>query len=96
MVEALPGGYLAVVGPAGVGKSTLVQDVLTDSTFPLFVPYYAFLPSTEGNRDRAEALTFFQDVVTRLDRFDSVSHSLGVADIAQGRRRAPPPHVECE
>src|SRR5690606_27064696 len=84
-VDALPGSYIAVVGPAGVGNSTLVQDVLTDSSYPLFIPYYAFLPSTDGNRDRAEALTFFQDVVGRLDRFASVRHSLGVADIAQGR-----------
>ena len=85
LVDETPGGYLAVIGPAGVGKSTLVQDVLTNSDYPLFVPYYAFLPRTDGNRDRAEALTFFQDVVTRLESFDSVSHGLGVADIAQGR-----------
>ena len=85
LVDATPGGYLALVGPAGVGKSTLVQDVLTDSTYPYFVPYYAFLPNTDGNRDRAEALTFFQDVVARLDRFDLARRSLGVADITQGR-----------
>ncbi len=85
LLDGTPGGYLAVVGPAGVGKSTLVQDVLTGSVYPLFIPYYAFLPSADGNRDRAEALTFFQDVVARLDRFDSMRRSLGVADIAQGR-----------
>ena len=85
LVDAIKGGYLAVVGPAGVGKSTLVQDVLTDSGYPFFVPYYAFLPSTEGNRDRAEALTFFQDIVARLNRFDKGLQSLGVANLAQGR-----------
>jgi hypothetical protein len=85
MIDATAGGYLAVLGPAGVGKSTLVQDVLTDSLYPFFVPYYAFLPSTDGNRDRSEALTFFQDVIGRLDRFDSTRLSLGIADIAQGR-----------
>ena len=85
LLDGTPGGYLAVVGLAGVGKSTLVQDILTDSVNPLFIPYYAFLPAVDGNRDRAEALTFFQDVVARLDRFDSGRRSLGVADITQGR-----------
>jgi hypothetical protein len=85
MVDGTAGGYLAIVGPAGIGKSTLVQDVLTDSSYPFFIPYYAFLPNTDGNRDRAEALTFFQDVVGRLDRFDTKRRSLGVADVAQGR-----------
>jgi len=85
MIDATDGGYIAVIGGAGIGKSTLVQDVLTASICPFYVPYYAFLPSTDGNRDRAEALTFFQDVIGRLDRFDSTRRSLGVADIAQGR-----------
>ena len=85
LIDAIPGGYVAITGAAGTGKSTLVQDVLTDSTHPYFVPYYAFLPSTDGNRDRAEALTFFQDVVARLDQFDSTRRSLGVSDVAQGR-----------
>ena len=85
LVDTVPGGYLAITGSAGVGKSTLVQDVLTDSQHPYFVPYYAFLPSTDGNRDRAEALTFFQDVGARLERFDSESYSLGITDILQGR-----------
>lgn len=85
LVDATPGGYIAITGVAGTGKSTLVQDVVTDSTHPYFFPYYAFLPSTEGNRDRAEALTFFQDVVARLDRIDPTRSSLGVSDVAQGR-----------
>ena len=79
------GGYIAVVGPAGIGKSTLVQDVLSDAQYPFFIPYYAFLPATDGNRDRGEALTFFQDVVGRLDKFFTHRYSLGISDIAQGR-----------
>jgi hypothetical protein len=83
-IDSVSGGYLAVTGPAGIGKSTLVQDVLSE--YPFFVPYYAYLPDGIGNpRDRGEALTFFQDVVTRLDRFFDGRKSLGVADVTQGR-----------
>ena len=85
LIETTPGGYLAVLGSAGIGKSTLVQDVLTDPAYPFFIPYYAFLPSTDDNRDRGEALTFFEDVVARLDRFSSNRQSLGITDVAQGR-----------
>ncbi len=84
-IEENAGGYIAVVGAAGIGKSTLVQDILTGWGFPFFVPYYAFLPNTDGNRDRGEALTFFQDVVERLDRFSSDRHGLGISDLVQGR-----------
>jgi hypothetical protein len=83
-IDSVSGGYLALTGPAGVGKSTLVQDVLSE--YPLFIPYYAFLPDGIGNpRDRGEALTFFQDVVTRLDRFFEGRLSLGISDVSQGR-----------
>ena len=86
MIATNKGGYIAVTGPAGIGKSTLVQDVLSVDQFPFFIPYYAFLPDGEGNpRDRGEALTFFQDVVERLDKFYRGHHSLGISDIAQGR-----------
>ena len=84
LLDSVSGGYVAVTGPAGVGKSTLVQDVLSE--YPLFVPYFAYLPDGVGNpRDRGEALTFFQDVVTRLDKFFEGRHSLGVSDVPQGR-----------
>jgi len=85
LIDNTEGGYIAVVGPAGIGKSTLVQDILSDADYPFFIPYYAFLPDTDGNRDRGEALTFFQDVIGRFDKFFSYRYSLGIADIAQGR-----------
>jgi hypothetical protein len=86
LIEAVPGGYIAVTGCAGIGKSTLVQDVLSNADYPFFIPYYAFLPDGEGNpRDRGEALTFFQDVIGRLDKFFPDTYSLGITDVAQGR-----------
>ncbi|HEY1939576.1 MAG TPA: ATP-binding protein [Candidatus Angelobacter sp.] len=84
LIETTRGGYIAITGPAGVGKSTLVQDVLAGC--PFFVPYYAYLPDGQGNpRDRGEALTFFQDVAARLHKFFEHRLSLGVANVAQGR-----------
>jgi hypothetical protein len=85
VIESATGGYIAIVGPAGVGKSTLVQDLLTSARHPFFIAYYAFLPNTDGNRDRGEALTFFQDAIGRLDGFSRHRHSIGISDVAQGR-----------
>ena len=85
LIDTTRGGYIAVVGAAGIGKSTLVQDLLSDAQYPFFIPYYAFLPATDGNRDRSEALTFFQDVIGRLDKFFTHRYSLGISDVAQGR-----------
>jgi hypothetical protein len=60
--------------------------VLSNADYPFFIPYYAFLPDGVGNpRDRGEALTFFQDVIGRLDKFFTHRYSLGVTDVAQGR-----------
>jgi len=86
LIETTNGGYLAVVGPAGIGKSTLVQDVLSDTQqYPYFIPYYAFLPEIDGNRERGEALTFFQDVIERLDKYFPGRYSLGISDVSQAR-----------
>ncbi len=86
LIDASPGGYLAVVGPAGAGKSTLVQDILGGPDYPFFIPYYAFLPDDPGTtRNRSEALTFFQDVVGRLEKLFAQRYSLGIADISEGR-----------
>jgi len=86
LIEDTSAGYLAVVGPAGAGKSTLVQDILGGPDYPFFIPYYAFLPDDPGTtRDRSEALTFFQDVVSRLEKLFAQRYSLGIADIPEGR-----------
>ena len=80
------GGYAAVTGNAGVGKSTLVQDLLRRERTVAFIPYFAFLPSGEGNpRDRGEALTFFENVVARLDKVFPGRSSLGIDSVAHGR-----------
>ena len=85
LLSKFNGGYLALVGSAGVGKSTLVQDVLGPSNRDILVPYFAFLPENGMNRDRAEALTFFQDISYRFDRIFPVREGIGVPTIPDGR-----------
>ena len=93
LIEAVSGGYIAVTGCAGVGKSTLVQDVLSHADYPFFIPYYAFLPDGEGNpRDRGEALTFFQDVIGRLDKFFTRQVQLRHYGCRSGSRGSSPAH----
>ena len=79
-------GYVAVTGTAGAGKSTLVQDVLIGQEDVVFVPYFAYLPSGEGDpKDRGEALSFFQSVVARLDRIFTGRSSIGIGSVEHGR-----------
>ena len=86
MLHAISGGYVAVSGCAGGGKSTLVQDVLTANRSFVLVPYFAFLPDGEGlPRDRGEALNFYRSVVSRLDRVFPGRSSLGIDGVAHGR-----------
>lgn len=79
-------GYVAVTGTAGAGKSTLVHDVLIGQEDVVFVPYFAYLPSGEGDpKDRGEALNFFQSVVARLDRLFTRRSSVGIGSVEHGR-----------
>ena len=86
LLAGLDGGYLAVVGATGVGKSTLVQDVLGTNEGFVLIPYFAFLPDGEGSpRDRGEALAFYRNVVGRLDREFPGRGSLGIDRVEHGR-----------
>ena len=47
LLAAFDRGYLALVGPAGAGKSTLAQHVIQRE--PFGVPYFAYLPQGQGD-----------------------------------------------
>ena len=59
-------GYIAVVGPPGAGKSSLLSQALTGSTDRI-VRYYAYVPRTAPARTRLTARSFLHDVVLMLD-----------------------------
>ena len=59
-------GYIAVVGPPGAGKSSLLSQALTGSTDRI-VRYYAYVPRTAPARTRLTARSFLHDVVLMLN-----------------------------
>ncbi len=65
-LQTMPGGYLALVGPAGSGKSTLLATIAPDGY--RVVRYYAFVPdSPDPLSARGEAESFLHDLALALD-----------------------------
>jgi tetratricopeptide (TPR) repeat protein len=69
------GGYIAVVGPPGSGKSSLLTESLRLRRERV-VRYYAFVPGDSAAAVRGEALTFLHDTVLRLRRLGFSSREL--------------------
>src|SRR5258708_2837026 len=67
-LETLPGGYIAVLGPPGTGKSTcLTKTLLTREE--RVIRYYAYVPDRQDpNPQRGEAISFLHDMVLVLER----------------------------
>jgi energy-coupling factor transporter ATP-binding protein EcfA2 len=57
--------YVALLGPPGSGKSTLIQD-LSAKLPDRVVRYFAFVRDVNSIRPRGEALNFLHDVVSQL------------------------------
>ena len=60
-------GYVAVVGPPGSGKSSLLTDSLRLRPERV-VRYYAYVPGDSAGALRGESLSFLHDMVVRLRR----------------------------
>jgi hypothetical protein len=64
-LSGLPGGYLALVGPAGSGKSTLLESVKLPGRA---IRYYAFVPDApDPLSGRGEADSFLHDLTLALE-----------------------------
>jgi len=66
-LEQISGGYVAVLGTPGSGKSTLVTHTLAASSYQV-VRYYAYVPDSQDPTVlRGESVNFLHDVVLSLD-----------------------------
>ncbi|WP_408980788.1 ATP-binding protein [Pseudomonas moraviensis] len=65
-IERCAHGYLALVGPPGTGKSTLLQSSLSASPTLRLVRYLAYMPGEGQGIGRAEADDFLDDISTQL------------------------------
>jgi hypothetical protein len=59
-------GYLSLIGPPGVGKSTLLQRNLRDRPDLHVLRYLAFVPGTAQGQGRGEADFFYDDMNSQL------------------------------
>lgn len=65
-VSELSGGYVAVLGSPGSGKSTFLTQTLRYTPYRV-VRYYAFVPESQSGPVRGEASNFLHDVVRALE-----------------------------
>jgi len=76
-IQHSAGGYLAVLGPAGAGKSSLLA--ATALPADRVIHYYAYVPDApDPSTGRGESDNFFYDVVTALD--NAGLHTSGTVD----------------
>ena len=66
-IKCLSNGYVALVGPPGTGKSTLLQRELYSNQEFCVARYLAFHPEKRHGLGRAEAVEFFNDVIADLN-----------------------------
>jgi hypothetical protein len=59
-------GYLSLLGPPGVGKSTLLQRELRSHAKLNIIRYLAFIPGDAQGQGRGEANSFYDDVNAQL------------------------------
>lgn len=67
-LNTLPGGYIAIVGSPGSGKSSLLTHTLRNREDRV-IRYYAYVPDAQESLSlRGESVNFLHDVVLALER----------------------------
>jgi len=76
-LDALSGGYVAILGGPGSGKSTLLTHLLRQRPERV-IKYYAFIPGTgEALKPRGESESFLHDLVCQIADAGFVADPMG-------------------
>lgn len=65
-IDAHNKGYVSLIGPPGVGKSTLLQRELRSGVGIQVLRYLAFVPGTAQGQGRGEADCFYDDISSQF------------------------------
>ena len=86
-LAAVKSGYVSLVGPPGVGKSTLLAAGLLPTPRAVVLRYLAFVPNEGQGLGRAEAVDFLQDLVTQMKQQNLGTDIIPGSELPELRRQ---------
>lgn len=85
-IQSADSGYIALIGPPGVGKSTILQTSIASAPNMRVARYLAYVPGGGQGLGRAEADDFLADIVASLKLTGLYTRQIHDSSLAERRR----------